>query len=76
MLIVTKLDRHCRNVMDVRAEVDRLAATGIRVHCLALGGVDLTSPAGNMTMQVIAAVAGFKRDWGWVIGETETPQTH
>jgi putative DNA-invertase from lambdoid prophage Rac len=32
------------------------------VHCLALGGVDLTSPAGKMTMQVIAAVAEFERD--------------
>ena len=39
-----------------------LAALGVRVHCLALGGVDLTSPAGKMTMQVIAAVAEFERD--------------
>jgi putative DNA-invertase from lambdoid prophage Rac len=34
----------------------------VRVHCLALGGVDLTSPAGKMTMAVIAAVAEFERD--------------
>ncbi|MGF7167866.1 putative DNA-invertase from lambdoid prophage Rac [Pantoea sp. AN62] len=33
-----------------------------RVHCLALGGVDLTSAAGRMTMQVISAVAEFERD--------------
>ncbi len=39
-----------------------LAKMGVRIHCLALGGVDLTSPAGKMTMQVIAAVAEFKRD--------------
>ncbi|CAM3225339.1 hypothetical protein ESCOMMO224M_21790 [Escherichia coli] len=41
-----------------------LTITGflIRVHCLALGGVDLTSPAGKMTMQVISAVAEFERD--------------
>ena len=32
------------------------------MHCLALGGVDLTSSAGKMTMQVIAAVAEFERD--------------
>lgn len=62
VLIVTKLDRLGRNAMDVRATVDRLAADGVRVHCLALGGVDLTSPAGRMTMQVIAAVAEFERD--------------
>jgi putative DNA-invertase from lambdoid prophage Rac len=48
--------------MDVRATVEQLAVSGIRVHCLALGGVDLASPAGKMTMQVIAAVAEFERD--------------
>lgn len=62
VLLVTKLDRLGRNAMDVRATVDRLADEGIRVHCLALGGVNLTSPAGRMTMQVIAAVAEFERD--------------
>lgn len=61
-LIVTKLDRLGRNAMDVRATVEQLAEMGVRVHCLALGGVDLTSPAGRMTMQVIAAVAEFERD--------------
>jgi putative DNA-invertase from lambdoid prophage Rac len=48
--------------MDVRATVEQLANSGVRVHCLALGGIDLTSPAGKMTMQVIAAVAEFERD--------------
>lgn len=62
VLIVTKLDRLGRNAMDVRATVEMLAIEGIRVHCLALGGVDLTSPAGKMTMAVIAAVAEFERD--------------
>lgn len=62
VLIVTKLDRLGRNAMDVRATVERLASDGVRVHCLALGGVDLTSPAGKMTMGVINAVAEFERD--------------
>ena len=62
VLIVTKLDRLGRNAMDVRATIEALALTGVRVHCLALGGVDLTSPAGRMTMSVIAAVAEFERD--------------
>lgn len=62
VLVVTKLDRLGRNAMDVRATVEKLADSGIRVHCLALGGVDLTSPAGKMTMSVIAAVAEFERD--------------
>jgi putative DNA-invertase from lambdoid prophage Rac len=62
VLIVTKLDRLGRNAMDVRATVERLAAEGVRVHCLALGGVDLTSAAGKMTMSVLSAVAEFERD--------------
>lgn len=62
VLIVTKLDRLGRNAMDVRATVERLAEMQVRVHCLALGGVDLTSAAGKMTMAVISAVAEFERD--------------
>lgn len=62
ILIVTKLDRLGRSAMDVRATVDRLARDGVRVHCLALGGADLTSPAGRMVMGVINSVAEFERD--------------
>lgn len=61
-LVVTKLDRLGRNAIDVRMTVDRLEATGIQVYCLALGGMDLTSAAGRMTMQVINAMAEFERD--------------
>ncbi|AVA37412.1 DNA invertase [Cupriavidus sp. SHE] len=62
ILIVTKLDRLGRNAMDVRATVEELSQAGVRVHCLALGGADLTSPSGKMTMSVLAAVAEFERD--------------
>lgn len=62
VLVVTKLDRLGRNAMDVRATVERLEQSGVKVHCLALGGVDLTSPAGKITMQVVNAVAEFERD--------------
>lgn len=62
VLIVTKIDRLGRNAMDVRATVDRLEGEGVRVHCLALGGVDLTSAAGRMVMTVICAMAEFERD--------------
>ena len=62
VLVVTKLDRLGRNAIDVQSTVQMLEGKGIRVHCLALGGVDLTSPAGKMTMGVLAAVAEFERD--------------
>lgn len=47
---------------DLDAALKGLAEMQVRVHCLALGGVDLTSAAGKMTMGVIAAVAEFERD--------------
>lgn len=62
ILVVSKLDRLGRNAMDVRSTVEALTGLGVRVHCLALGGVDLTSAAGKMTMGVLAAVAEFERD--------------
>ncbi len=62
VLVVTKLDRLGRDAIDVSTTVARLEDIGIRVHCLALGGVDLTSSAGKLTMGVINAVAQFERD--------------
>lgn len=62
VLIVTKLDRLGRDAIDVSSTVKMLTRMGVRVHCLALGGVDLTSSAGTMTMNVLNAVAQFERD--------------
>jgi len=62
VLVVTKLDRLGRDTIDVSTTVAKLEKIGIRVHCLALGGVDLTSSAGKMTMGVINTVAQFERD--------------
>jgi putative DNA-invertase from lambdoid prophage Rac len=62
VLIATKLDRLGRNAIDVATTVARLSKMGVRVHCLALGGVDLTSSVGRMTMGVINSVAQFERD--------------
>ncbi|MEY9624981.1 MULTISPECIES: recombinase family protein [Sinorhizobium/Ensifer group] len=62
VLIVTKLDRLGRDAIDVSMTVKTLSEMGVRVHCLALGGVDLTSSAGTMTMNVLNAVAQFERD--------------
>lgn len=62
ILVVTKLDRLGRDAIDVSATVAKLEKSGIKVHCLALGGVDLTSSSGKMTMGVINAVAEFERN--------------
>lgn len=62
VLVVTKLDRLGRDAIDVSTTVSKLEKIGIKVHCLALGGVDLTSTAGKMTMGVINTVAQFECD--------------
>ncbi len=62
ILIVTKLDRLGRDAMDVSTTVKMLGTMGVKVYCLALGGADLTSSSGTMTMQVLNAVAQFERD--------------
>lgn len=62
VLIVTKLDRLGRDAIDVSTTVKTLSEMGVKVYCLALGGADLTSSSGTMTMQVLNAVAQFERD--------------
>ena len=62
VLVVTRMDRLGRNAIDVSTTVAKLEKIGIKIHCLALGGVDLTSSAGKMTMGVINHVAQFERD--------------
>lgn len=71
ILAVIKLDRLGRNAMDVRSTVEKLALMGFKVHGLALGGVDLTSPTGELTMSVIAAVAEFERDLDLLVEITQ-----
>ena len=61
VLIVTKLDRLGRNMLDVCATVKQLDTMGVRVVCLQLGGADLTSPSARMTMQILSSVAEFER---------------
>ena len=56
------MDRLGLNAIDISITVAKLEQLGIKVHCLTLGGVDLTSPAGKMTMGVINHVTQFKRD--------------
>jgi len=70
VLIITKLDRLGRDAIDVNITVVKLEKMEIRVHCLALGGVNLTSSAGKMTMGVINAVAQFER--GLLIERTQS----
>jgi len=62
ILVVSKLDRLGRDAIDVTETVSTLSKIPVRVHCLALGGSDLTSSSGQLTMNVLNAVAQFERD--------------
>jgi putative DNA-invertase from lambdoid prophage Rac len=62
ILIVTKMDRLGRNAIDVKATIDKLTGMLVRVHCLQLGGADLTSAAGKMIMGMLNTFAEFERD--------------
>lgn len=62
ILIVTKLDRLGRDTIDVSTTVKLLAQIGVKAYRLALGGADLNSSSGTMTMQVLNAVARFEQD--------------
>lgn len=62
VLMVPTLGDLGGDVKEVCVTVKRLADMGLRVHCLGLGQgrVDLASPAGRPTMDVLAAVADFE----------------
>lgn len=61
-LIVLKLDRLGRDMIDVLSTIDMLRAKGIIVKSLDLDGVDLSSPGGRFQLSVLAAVANFEKD--------------
>ncbi|HHN8240765.1 TPA: recombinase family protein [Klebsiella quasipneumoniae] len=61
-LVVLKLDRLGRDMIDILSTVDMLRGKGIVVKSLDLDGVDLTSSAGRFQMSVLAAVANFEKD--------------
>lgn len=60
-LVVTKLDRLGRDVVDVVSTVRALQKMGIKVVVLQLGDVDLTSTVGTMLMTVLGCVAEMER---------------
>lgn len=60
-LVVTKLDRLGRDSIDVQQTVERFTREGIRLVVLQLGNLDLTSPAGELMVKMLAAVADFER---------------
>lgn len=61
-LVVLKLDRLGRDVIDVMCTVRQLSEAGIGVISLDLGDIDLTSSAGKASLGFMAVIAEMERD--------------
>ena len=62
MLVVLKLDRLGRDNIDVQNTINLLTQKGVRVVCLDLPVVDLSSAEGKLMLQMFAAFAEFERN--------------
>lgn len=61
-LVVLKLDRLGRDSIDVQQTISQLTAAGIKIVCLDLPVRDLSSPEGQLILQMFSAFAEFERN--------------
>lgn len=61
-LVVTRLDRLARSMMDLRTIVDGLAAKGVTFRCLQQGTLDTSRSDGKLLLNILAAFAEFEAD--------------
>lgn len=61
-LIVTRLDRLARSMIDLRQIVDQLSAKGVHFRALQQGEIDTTSTNGRLMLNLLGAFAEFETD--------------
>jgi DNA invertase Pin-like site-specific DNA recombinase len=61
-LIVTRLDRLARSVIDLHQIIARVAEKGAAFRVLQQAGIDTSTSTGKLTLAVLAAVAEFEAD--------------
>lgn len=61
-LVVTRLDRLARSMIDLREIVDGLAAKGVGFRCLQQGALDTTRSDGKLLLNILASFAEFEAD--------------
>ena len=61
-LVITRLDRLARSIMDLRQIVDQLAAKGVTFRCLQQGAIDTTRSDGKLLLNILASFAEFEAD--------------
>ena len=61
-LVVTRLDRLARSVIDLHQIVEQVSEKGAAFRVLQQSGIDTSTSTGKLTMGVLAAVAEFEAD--------------
>jgi DNA invertase Pin-like site-specific DNA recombinase len=61
-LVVTRLDRLARSMIDLKQIVARLAAKGATFRCLQQGAIDTTRSDGKLMLNILASFAEFETD--------------
>ncbi|MEG3154272.1 recombinase family protein [Sphingomonas sp. RB1R13] len=61
-LVVTRLDRLARSVVDLHQLIERLAEKGCGLRVTQQAGIDTTTSTGKLTLAVLAAVAEFETE--------------
>ena len=61
-LVVTRLDRLARSMLDLRQIIDRLTGKGVEFKALQQGAIDTGSSNGRLMLNLLAAFAEFETD--------------
>lgn len=62
LLVVTRLDRLARSIIDLRKIVDQLTAKRVGFRCLQQGAIDTTRSDGRLLLNILASFAEFETD--------------
>lgn len=62
VLVVTRLDRLARSIVDLRKIVDRLQTKGVGFRALQQGAIDTTRPEGRLMLNILGAFAEFETE--------------
>ena len=61
-ILVTKLDRVMRSLVQLNITIDNLKAYNVKLICADIGEIDPTTPIGKVQMQIIGAIAEWERE--------------
>ena len=62
VVVVTRLDRLARSIIDLRGIIDKLAAKDVGFRCLQQGAIDTTRSDGRLLLNILGSFAEFEAD--------------